>query len=465
MLDGKNTKKIKFLDEEREKAWDRIIALEKKIEEKPSDLEKEAKQASRKAAEFRNKTEQKLNQAGEIVDELNQQKINIEKIFNEVSGIKEEISLKLNTSIEATDSIAERSKELLESTERITEIFDEHPELKSEVADLQKIITDLEEDASKANTAYKGILGKKSEIDELHREILGYEDEDEEGETVQIEGIKNELEEAYAEISQKLEDLKSGLNSLKKESQDNFDAFSKTNIDDIESLKTNSKNEYDEIIKRIEKLLPTAMTAGLSSAFIKKKGEEEKIYQEYKEKFNRGIILLSVVAIFPLLISLKFLWDGVTLPEVLTRSPWVIVSFIPLYIPLVWLTISANKKVNLSKRLIEEYSHKQVLSMTIEGLSTQIENIHDSEISKELRIQLIRNFLAVSSENPGKLISDYQKSDNPILNLFDRGKNKKKVEEKSIAETIEDRTKGIVDKVTSEIEGGIVEGVKKTLNK
>ncbi len=243
-----------------------------------------------------------------------------------------------------------------------------------------------------------------------------------------------------------------------------FKEFSEKNKQEIDTLKSENKSEYDEIIKRIETLLPTAMTAGLSSAFIKKRNEEEKIYEEYKTKFNRGILLLSLVSILPIAISIIFLWNGVSLSEVISRSPKVILSFMPLYIPLIWSTISANKKVNLSKRLIEEYSHKQVLSMTIEGLSNQIADIDDTEISKELRIQLIRNFLAVSSENPGKLISNYQKSDNPILNLFDREKVTKKAEEKSIVKTVEDSAKRIVNKATTEIEEGIVKGVKNTIN-
>jgi len=464
IFNGKNSEKIEYLEEERKKLWDRLLLLEKKLDEKPSDFEKEARQASKKAAEFRNKSELRFNQAKEIIDSLNQKKIEITKMSNDVAKIKEQTSTNLNTSIEATNTISERSKELLASTERIVEIFKEHPELKTEVADLQKIITLLEEDASKANTTYKGILSKKTEIDELHREIIGYEDENEDGEIVFVEGLKDELESSYNDLSLNLEESKKVINSLSKESQSQFDEFSEQNKKGIETLKSESKSEYDEIVKRIETLLPTAMTAGLSSAFIKKRSEEETIYKEYKKKFNRGILFLSLVSILPITISIIFLWTGISLTEVISRSPKVILSFMPLYIPLIWSTISANKKVNLSKRLIEEYSHKQVLSLTIEGLSNQISDIDDTEISKELRIQLIRNFLAVSSENPGKLISNYQKSDNPILNLFDRDKAIKKAEEKSIAKTVEDSAKRIVNKTTSEIEEGIVKGVKSTLN-
>ena len=65
--------------------------------------------------------------------------------------------------------------------------------MKDEVIDLESSIELLQENASKATTIYKGIVSKKTEIDELHREIIGYEDEGEDGELVKIEGLQTKL--------------------------------------------------------------------------------------------------------------------------------------------------------------------------------------------------------------------------------------------------------------------------------
>lgn len=92
----------------------------------------------------------------------------------------------------------------------------------------------------------------------------------------------------------------------------------------------------------------------------------------------------------------------------------------PIYLPLFWLAYTSNKKTNLSKRLVEEYSHKEVLSKTVEGLSRQIDEIDNEDISSELRIKLIYNILSASSENPGKLITDYNKADHPIIDAMDK---------------------------------------------
>ncbi|SFO01964.1 hypothetical protein SAMN04487989_1122 [Bizionia echini] len=444
MFDGKNSKKIEYLEEERKKLWERLLELEKQVAEKPSDIEREAKQASKKAAEYRNKTEERLNQAIEI-----QSKLAI--IETEIDEKLSDIKSKHSKSIEVSNELLENSTSLSNLVTRISEVLDEHPEIEQEINQLDELIAKIEENSSKANTTYKGILTKKTEIDELHREILGYEDEDEDGEIITVEGLKKELETSYNHLTETSENLEESLEKLKKASKSQYDDFIKNNQDDLEILKSNSKNEYDKINKQIESLLPNALTAGLSSAFVTKKSEEEELYKEYKTSFNNGILYISLSALLPIGISIFYLLSGATLTDTIERAPKIMLAFLPLYIPLIWTTISANKKVNLSKRLIEEYSHKQVLSMTIEGLSKQIENIDDAGMSEELRIKLLNSFLNVTSENPGKLILNYQKSDNPILNFFDRDKKK----DKTIVDTLKDSTKDIIEKAADEIEEGI----------
>ncbi len=444
MFDGKNSKKIEYLEDERKKLWERLSVLEKQITEKPSDIEKEAKQASRKASEYRNKAEIRLNEANEIHSKLVQ-------IESEINTKLNDITSNHTKSIEISNDLLDNSINLSNFLTRISDVIEEHPEIEEEINQLDDLILKIEENSSKANTTYKGILTKKTEIDELHREILGYEDKDEDGTIINVEGLKKDLETSYNQLTETSESLEENLENLKQTSKEQYNDFYKTNQDDIDSLKSNSKKEYDKINKQIESLLPNALTAGLSSAFVSKKNEEEELYKEYKKSFNKGILYISLSALLPITISIVYLLSGATLTDTIERAPKIMLAFLPLYIPLIWTTISANKKVNLSKRLIEEYSHKQVLSMTIEGLSKQIENIEDSDISEELRIKLLNSFLNVTSENPGKLIKDYQKSDNPIMNFFDRDKKKGK----TIAETLEDSTKEIIEKAVDKVEEGM----------
>lgn len=450
MFDEKNSKKIENLESERKKLWERLSVLEKQVAEKPSDIEREAKQASRKAAEYRNKAEIRLNEANEIHSNL----VNIEsEIESKLSDIISHHTKSTQTNID----ILKNSTKLSNILTRISEVLEEHPEIQQEIEKLDDLIMKIEENSSKASTTYKGILSKKTEIDELHREIIGYEDEDENGELISVEGLKKDLATSYDKLNESAENLENNLKELQETSKEQYKHFVKLNQDDLDIQKSNSKKEYDKINKQIESLLPNALTAGLSSAFVTKKNEEEELYNEYKNNFKNGILWISLSALLPIGISVfYFLTENATLTETIERAPKIMLAFLPLYIPLIWTTISANKKVNLSKRLIEEYSHKQVLSMTIEGLSKQIENIEDSDMSEELRIKLLNSFLNVTSENPGKLILNYQKSDNPIMNFFDRDKKK----DKTIVETLKNSTKDVIEKAADEIKEGILNNGK-----
>ena len=104
--------------------------------------------------------------------------------------------------------------------------------------------------------------------------------------------------------------------------------------------------------------------------------------------------------------------------SVSSNTPSLILSILPLYLPILWLAHSSGKKLNLSKRLIEEYTHKMVLGKTFAGLTKQIESEED-DVKNELRTKLLFNLLQVSSENPGKLITDYQRSDHPLMEALE----------------------------------------------
>lgn len=412
MFDGKN-KKVEYLEEERKKIWERIMILEKKIEEKTSDNEKEARQASKKAAEYKNKANERLEAINETYNKIIIHEKDISEKSLKVSRIHDE-------TLENNLTIIKNGHELSNILKKIQELLSDHPEIESEIEEINNFIEKIEENFSKASSTYKSILVKKAAVDELYREINGYEEEDENGIKIFIEGLKTKLSTVYDDLKERSKKFELTLESLNNDTINKFETFVDSSREDLEQLRVNFDNNYDSIYKRIQSLLPDAMTAGLSSAFINKKKDEEKLFKEYKINFKWGIILLSLVSCIPLAINIIFLIDGVPLMTVIEKSPKLFLSLMPLYAPLIWLTISANKKVNLSKRLIEEYSHKQVLSMTIEGLSKQIENIQDNGLSEELRVKLLQNFLVVSNENPGKLISNYQKSDNPLFNILDK---------------------------------------------
>lgn len=237
-------------------------------------------------------------------------------------------------------------------------------------------------------------------------EIFGYTTKDANtGAETKVIGKKDELDEAYS--------------TLKKD----FEVFSSQTKSNYENKIKDWEKTFAETHSKIQSLLPQALTAGLSAAHAGKV-EIEKTERDNNQKiFFRAIVGLTIISIIPFeIMGYMILWQKMPLLKAIELMPNITFSIALMYIPALWVAVSASRKINLSKRLIEEYTHKEVVSKTYEGLSTQIEAIKDKEKNAELKTILLRNILLVNVENPGKLISDYNQSDHPVLEKLGLGK-------------------------------------------
>lgn len=412
-LSNNNSEKIEYLEEERKKLWDRITDLETRTPE----LVKETKQHSKKAAEFRNKTEARLEEASIIIIELTKELAHARDSKKEILAHSVDVNEQkllvdgIKSRLEDEEADYQKKLALLNSKiESIDSILTKYPDLTSKIDEVDDFIEKVEENFEKSGISLSSLNKRKKDIDDLHREIFGYTEKNEETEEVtKIEGLKGELESSYENLSEQIVEASENLKGLNNNYENQFQKFVGEH-----------KEKYESINKEINDLLPGAMTAGLSSAFSKKKEDEEKAAEKLQKRFSLGIYFMITVSLIPAFISIVFLYQEISLEETIERLPRLVLAIIPLYIPVLWFTYSANKKLNLSKRLIEEYTHKEVLSKTYQGLSEQISNIKNKEQSEELKIRLLASFLQVSSENPGKLISNYEASDHPVMEALEQ---------------------------------------------
>ncbi|KAF2518358.1 hypothetical protein E0W68_10070 [Flavobacterium salilacus subsp. salilacus] len=477
----KTDKKIVSLENKIEKlAKDDIHFLNKlkelqnsitEAEKRSPDYEREAKQASKKTSEYRNKALETQEEASSILENINGQKEEISNIKNELSTLKNDIEEEIIDVRERKQEIYDAKSDILskidlieERIEQITQIFNKYPDLSSSLENLENFTTQVEENQNKSNQLLRGITSRKNEIDNIYREISGFEQENEEtGETSHIPGIKDELEETYTELEIKSNSLTKQISLIEKTTSDNYEAFIKSSAEKNLKLENEWKEKHSEINDKIKKLLPNALTAGLSYAFSKKKEDEDSSYEKHKKQFGNGIIGLVLVSSIPFILSIVFLNQNKTLDDVIDRIPRIVLAIIPLYLPVLWLAFSSNKKMNLSKRLIEEYSHKEVLSKTFEGLSSQINDLDDNPISNELRIKLLQDFMQVYSENPGKLISNYEKSDHPIMDVLEQSHKLESAVERlkklpgidKVTRVLEKKSEKILDKGEEMVERGL----------
>lgn len=437
--------------------WAKINQLELKIQKTALEEQQLAANASRAASGFKNKTEETKKQAEQILSNLQQTISEIilnKQTLEEATFNISEKSSKANSDFELLKTelieIEQKKNELVGLVDELNLFFNDNTNIEDQVENLKNLISSSTESNSKIAQILKNSVNRKSELDDLYYEIIGYEEEDEEtGEKTQIEGKKDELEKAYLELSEKLNLFKKQLNEHQTSSVNSYD-----------EIKVEWEEKYKLLEKEIQELLPNALTAGLSHAYSNKKVNEEDSLKKLETNFRNSIFGLIGVSFIPFIAAIIMMINGDSFHQTILNLPRIIFAILPLYIPVLWLAYSANRKMNLSKRLIEEYTHKEVLTKTFEGLSKQIKSIPNEDHSNELRVRLLYNLLNVSSENPGKLISDYNKTDHPIIDAIDKSSKLSEAVDrlekipgmKKVAKILEARSEKIMNKQMDKVE-------------
>jgi len=411
-----------------------ISTLQETLKNQINDIKKgapefeiEAREASQSAMMYAKDSFEVLQKINSVLSEVNINNTAIQNQAEEASKSTELFNEEHKKIVVTLDTFKSKEIEITKSIQSVEErinsvesVFRKHPNINSEIESIESFLAQIQDVDGKSSQLLKTIISRKNDIDRLYNEIIGFTEIDHETkvETL-IPGLKQELEHSLNGLTERIDVLKTDLQNLNDTTNDNYETFiENSQKDKAETLKRWEDN-YEALKERINKLLPNALTAGLSYAFASKKDDEVNSYMTHKSQFEWGIRGMIAVSMIPVIISIYFLTTLVPVEVVINRIPRIVIGILPLYVPVLWLTISASKKMNLSKRLIEEYSHKEVLSKTFEGLSTQIEKIGSESISTELRMSLLDNFLEMYSQNPGRLISDYNNSDHPLMELLE----------------------------------------------
>lgn len=428
--------KEKDFDAFKEDVLNAIEKLGEEVKYRITDSEEIAKQAALGAMEsFERikKAETDIANALTVLKNLNgEAKDKVKKIDAEIAVVEENKS-QLLAEIEVVGGLYEEVLKAKESVGLATAQVDKNIEkFNNALAKAEKLPEDIEsakeflEDSKEVSDSIQDLLThsmkRKAGIDELYKQINGYEVKDSEGKLEHIDGLKEVLEKSYS-------DVVSRIDGLAEEVQGQVDSVTKFHENELsehkksfEDLMLSSNDRIDAINNQLTGLLPGAMAEGLSAAYEKKKDDEVVLLKDFEFQFKVAIGLMVAVSLIPFFVDVYLLAEkNIELVKVIQDTPKLILAILPLYFPVLWLAHSLNKKVNLSKRLIEEYTHKSVLGKTFSGLSNQIDTLpSDGDTKNELRTRLLFNLLQVSSENPGKLISDYNKSDHPLMDVIER---------------------------------------------
>lgn len=393
---------LEYLEEERKKLWIKVTELSNQIDELKKttpEYEKEARNSSKKISEYRNR-------ANNAWAEISTNKENFLTLLKNSEKINAAVSV-----AGAIDGTLSKANESLEranilQTEWSSKI-DTFKEQERNLMTLQDSANDILSTANSIETKLKNLLQnsveKKQEIEDIYDEIEGYDTED----NTHVDGLKEKLKVSFEKIEKDNQNLKKDFETTK------TNIFQwKTNF-----IKEN-KTEFEALLEKIKGLLPGAMSAGLSAAYAEKKEEEEKERLQAQKSFTNAIKYMVLLALIPVGVYLYLYFNNRDIEYIINHTPQITMAVLPLYLPLIWLAIHFNKRINLSKKLIEEYAYKEAINRTYEGLSGQIQNLKDND--NELRRAHLNIILKASAENPGKYITGYDKCDNPILELISK---------------------------------------------
>lgn len=461
----------------------RISNIETEIRQRPADAEQQARAAATNAAAFEAQARSNAGTVQSALNELNQYKAGALQELQTLQAEKanaaarsEALTQQINTTQAAYNQFLEAKNiadaQIADVTQKVNQskaFLEQSEALPEALEETQGILAESKSIADSIKALLAHATSRKSEIDELHKKILGQDIAGEDGKSEHIDGLKDELEKSYRSLNEQAQNLTSSIESLASSISAKHDKVLNERNIKFEELLSTSTARYESVNKQLTGLLPGAMAEGLSAAYEAKKEEESVALANFEKAFNKAILALVCISAIPLAVDIYLLaFAGKSLIQVIQDTPKLITVILPVYFPMLWLAYSTNKKLNLSKRLIEEYTHKLVLGKTFSGLSNQIETLpHQSAVKEELRTRLLFNVLQVSAENPGKLITDYNKADHPIMEALENsGKLSDSMDAlakipgfSSIAKKLVERSEKIVAAQVEKVEKGLLDQI------
>jgi len=212
-----------------------------------------------------------------------------------------------------------------------------------------------------------------------------------------VEQAKNSTADLLSKIRAERDDAISLLETIKKH-EANAELIADIAEEKDEKVKEYEQQlvglaeEYAQLKKQIEDLLPGATSASLASAFgARKKG------------FNRPKIFWACMQVFAVLLLIGI---GVwilrnTQIETFSDLFFFVLARSPIIASIVLLEEIARRNRNIALRLEEDYGYKEVLSRSFEGYKKQMAEIAKSEGPVST---LSTNLLDAMAKEPGRLI-------------------------------------------------------------
>jgi hypothetical protein len=269
-----------------------------------------------------------------------------------------------------------------------------------------------------------GMQEDKTAAQECLNEIRAWR-EQADSQVNQIQQRHNTLEEElYPHLEQLQTDFQETLEEQESKSSKLFDTQNETFSKLTQKLET-LRGQYseatrmaDDLLQKIESLLPGATSAGLASAF-----------KERKESFSvpkrtwSGMFVLSIAG----LILVAYLDIGGSDPSTVKGNLSDALNYVlvrlPFAAPLIWLAVVATQRSREFSRLEEEWAHKEALSKSFEGYKKELSSLEvengeagDQEHYDALR-DLVEKVLSALASDPAAVFKETARDRTPADTL------------------------------------------------
>jgi ferritin len=262
-----------------------IDNLTQEIKLKASDSEETARAAAERALEI----EKKIKSVdAEVVNAMRILEGCVTEANNELAKIKDtsktfaENDELVNTILKNGQAVSVQILALKQSaTTACDEITADFAVVKAALLEAEKLPEQIEsiknilEASIVTDSDIKSLLShslkKKSDIDELHKKIIGSDIKATDGTTEHVDGLIDVLEGSYADVEAKVTSLNYDLQLLVTSITDKHEKKLAEDKLAFDGLVNKSSEQYAAVNEQLMGLLPGAMAAGLSAAYENKK--------------------------------------------------------------------------------------------------------------------------------------------------------------------------------------------------
>ena len=274
----------------------------------------------------------------------------------------------------------------------------------------------------KINSLISEIEDKSDQVSVLYNNIF-----QEDGIKYQIESSREEVKQVVEDIYEirdktsdfikKLENFYDRVYGIK-DSDGNFNGGLKQEIQErqseLEEFKKIQQIRYHELNIQIESLLPAATSVGLASAYKDMKDDCSKNIKIYNRIFYFSLFALFLTVLIMQYLGFSNVWtSNDNLGNNLIGLLKVFSIKLPFIIPTLWLAMFSSKRRNESKRLEQEYAHKEALAKSYASYRQQIEKLGDDK-QQELLPILLESMIKAIAFNPAETLDKNYKDDTPV---------------------------------------------------